>query len=186
MTASSVESQVYRNRLSLRNRVGRVLWEVVWLVLFRPSPVPFFGWRRMLLRLFGAHISSTAKVYPSVRIWAPWNLTMESHSCLGRGVDCYSVAPIQIGHSATVSQRVFLCTASHDIRAPGNPLVTAPIVIEKDAFVFAEAFVGMGVVVGERAVVAARAVVVKRVSENQIVAGNPAKAVGQRYGLNGT
>lgn len=171
---------MYRNTLSFGNRAGRVLWGVVWAVLFRPSPAPFFGWRRVLLRLFGARISGSAVVYPSTRVWAPWNLTMEPYACLGREVDCYSVAPISIGRGATVSQRVFLCTASHDIRVPGNPLTTGPIVIKEGAFVFAEAFVGMNVVVEAGAVVAARAVVVRSVPEGEIVAGNPARTIGRR------
>ncbi len=42
--------------LSLRNKFARTLWNGVWLLLYRPSPVPLHGWRRFLLRLFGAKI----------------------------------------------------------------------------------------------------------------------------------
>jgi len=171
---------MYRNRLSLTNRLGRTLWGLVWLTLFRPTPVFCFGWRRALLRVFGADVASTALVYPSTRIWAPWNLVMEPGACLGREVDCYSVAMIRVGRGSTVSQRAFLCTASHDIRAAGSPLTTGSLIIEPNAFIFAEAFVGMGVTIGENAVVAARAVVVKDVFPNAIVAGNPARPIGTR------
>jgi putative colanic acid biosynthesis acetyltransferase WcaF len=180
-TLSGTPPRLYQNQLSLRNQIGRALWGIVWLTLFYPTPVFCFGWRRMLLRLFGGEIASTALVYPSTRIWAPWNLTMEANACLGREVDCYSVASIRIGCNATVSQRTFLCTASHDIRVPGNPLMTGPIVIEQGAFVFAEAFVGMDVTIGQEAVVAARAVVVKDVMASTIVAGNPARVIGERF-----
>ena len=105
---------------------------------------------------------------------------MEQGSCLGREVDCYSVSVIRIGRGATVSQRTFLCTASHDIRVAGNPLTTRPLIIKQNVVIFAEAFVGMGVIIGENAVVAARAVVVKDVSPNAIVAGNPARVIGIR------
>ena len=37
---------------SLSNRILRVLWGVVWLLLFRPRPRPFHAWRILLLRLF--------------------------------------------------------------------------------------------------------------------------------------
>ena len=171
---------LYRNRLSLANRLGRTLWGLVWLTLFRPTPVFCFGWRRLLLRLFGADVASSALVYTSTRLWAPWNLVMEPGACLGREVDCYSVSVIRIGQGSTVSQRTFLCTASHDIRAAGNPLTTRTLIIERNVFIFAEAFVGMGVTIGENAVVAARAVVVKDVSPNAIVAGNPARVIGTR------
>jgi putative colanic acid biosynthesis acetyltransferase WcaF len=54
----------------------RVAWNLVWVLLYRPSPTPLHGWRRMLLRLFGAEIGAGAHPYPSARIWAPWNLEM--------------------------------------------------------------------------------------------------------------
>jgi putative colanic acid biosynthesis acetyltransferase WcaF len=170
----------YRNNLSVGNRLARVLWNATWLVLFRTSPIIFLPWRRFLLRLFGARLSATAIIYPSARIWAPWNLTMDHYACLGKEVDCYNVAPVTLAADTTVSLRTFLCTASHDIRHPDRPLVTASITIARGAFVFAEAFIGMGVTVGEGAVVAARAVVVKDVDAGAIVGGNPARRIGDR------
>src|ERR1039458_4452748 len=104
----------YRSRLTVWNRVARVLWGIVWIVLYRPSPNPFFWWRRSLLRCFGATVGFKAKPYPRCRIWAPWNLTMGTHSCLADDVDCYSVDKIVLGDFATVSQQAMLCTATHD------------------------------------------------------------------------
>lgn len=172
--------QRYRNRLSWRNRLGRLVWHAVWLVAFRPSPTPLFAWRRLLLRMFGAQLAPTAVVYPTARIWAPWNLTMHHHACLGPEVDCFCVAAVVIDTDAIVSVRSFLCTASHDIRRHGRPLTTAPIHVGRGSFVFAEAFIGMGVTIGEGAVVAARGVVVRDVAAFDVVAGNPARRVGGR------
>jgi putative colanic acid biosynthesis acetyltransferase WcaF len=170
----------YHNGFSWRNQLSRLAWEVVWAIAFRPSPTPLFAWRRFLLRLFGARIAATAFIYPTARIWAPWHLTMHDHACLGHAVDCFCVAPVVIGTDAIVSVRSFLCTASHDIRQHGRPLTTAAIHVGRGGFVFAEAFVGMGVTIGEGAVVAARAVVVRDVAPFAIVAGNPARQVGER------
>ena len=170
----------YQNTLSTRNKLARSVWFFVNLLLFAPSPTPCFGWRRLLLRLLGGRIAPSAKVYPSTRIWAPWNLTMEQGSCLGPEVYCYSVAPVFLRSDSTVSFRTFLCTASHDIRHPQRPLVVGPICLERGAFVFADAFIGMNVTVGEGAVVAARAVIVRNVASYDIVGGNPASVIGTR------
>jgi putative colanic acid biosynthesis acetyltransferase WcaF len=102
------------------------------------------------------------------------------HAWLGDGVDCYSVAAIQIGDHAVISQRAFLCTATHDYTDPKFPLVTAPITVGPGAWVAAEAFIGPGVNVGEGAVVGARAVAVKDVAPWTVVAGNPAKVLKKR------
>lgn len=150
------------------------------VIFFRPSPFPFHNWRRILLRLFGAKIGPGVHVYPSVIIWAPWNLTMGEGSSLGPWVDCYCVDKIEIGPWAVISQRSFLCSATHDIRSPKFELKTAPISIGEKAWVAAEAFVGPGIIVGEGAIVGARSCVVKNVKPWTVVAGNPTKLIGRR------
>jgi putative colanic acid biosynthesis acetyltransferase WcaF len=165
---------------STANKVARLLWRAIWLFLFRPSPASLRGWRRFLLRCFGARLGKGVKVMPSTRVWAPWNLTMGDEACLSHDVDCYNVAPIEIGAHATVSQYAFLCAASHDITDPRMALVRAPIHIGPAVWVCAGAYVGMGVTVGEGAVCAARAVVVRDVPPWTVVGGNPARAIGTR------
>ncbi|MER8785430.1 putative colanic acid biosynthesis acetyltransferase [Mesorhizobium sp. M1006] len=105
---------------------------------------------------------------------------MGDRSVMGDGVDCYCVAPIRIDEGAIVSQRAYLCSASHDYNKRSFPLVTAPIHIGRGAWVAAEAFVGPGITVEEGAVVAARSVVTKNVMPWEVVAGNPAKPIGMR------
>jgi len=172
--------QPYRSELSVRNRVARAIWGLAWAVFCRLSPRPFHAWRRLWLRLFGARVGATAAIYPSARIWAPWNLEMGPRSALGDGADCYNVDRVTIGEDAMVSQYAFLCTASHDISDPGRKLITAPIVLERWSWVCAGAFVHPGVTLGEGAVAGARAVVTRRVPPWTVVAGNPAKAIKAR------
>ncbi|MEO7553317.1 MAG: putative colanic acid biosynthesis acetyltransferase [Alteraurantiacibacter sp.] len=162
------------------NKAARALWGLVWLLLYRPSPRPLHGWRRMLLRLFGASVGKGARPYPSARIWAPWNLTMGAHATLGDDVDCYCVAHVWLGDGATASQRAYLCTASRDVDHPYTPLMTAPIMLEAKAWVAAEAYVAPGVTVGEGGVAAARAVVTRNIAPWTVVAGNPARVIRQR------
>lgn len=165
---------------SRKNKVGRILWRVVYLCCFRLTPQPFHGWRRFILRLFGAKISRTAQVFPRVRIWAPWNLVMHDYATLSNDVDCYSVAMIELGPHSTVSQEAFLCSATHDVRSRSMALVMAPIRLEHGAWVCARAFIGPGVTLHEGAVAGACAVVMKDVASYDIVAGNPATVIKKR------
>ena len=168
------------DHITFKNRIARLLWHVVWNALYRFSPNIIHGWRRFILRCFGAQISAGAHPYPSAKIWAPWNLTMDEHSCLADEVDCYCVAPIRIGSYATVSQYSYLCAASHDHRNPAMPLIVAPIVIESRVWVAADVFVGPGVKIGEGSVVGARSTVLSDVEPWSIVVGSPAKRIGKR------
>lgn len=172
----------YKNRHSLKSKIGRVVWNVVWLLFFRTTPRGnlFRPWRIMLLKLFGAKVEWSSNVLPSCRIWQPWNLTMGAYACLGADIDCYTVDEIKIGPQATVSQGVKLCTAGHDITSKMFELEYKPIVIEDSAWVAAWSIVLPGVTIGEGAVVAAGSVVVKDVEPWTVVGGNPAKVIKKR------
>ena len=162
------------------NKLVRVLWQVCWVLVFRPSPWFWQAPRRAVLRVFGATVGKGVQVMPSVRIWAPWNLLLGDYATLSHGVDAYCVDTISIGAHATVSQRAFLCTATHDSDHPNMPLVTKPIQIGDGAWVAAEAFVHPGITIGVDAVVGARAVVTRDVPARMVVAGNPARVLRER------
>jgi len=174
------EPSSYPSPHSRANQLMRIIWQTIWLLAYRPSPKLFHGWRRFLLRMFGAKIAKDAYPHPSVKIWAPWNLEMGPLSCLGPDVDCYCVDRVVVGAWATVSQYSFLCTATHDYRDPLMPLVTAPIVIGERAWLAADVFIGPGVTIGEGAVVGARSSVFRNVDSWTVVAGSPARILKKR------
>lgn len=158
-----------------------MLWIVVWFILARPFPRRTCNiWKLLLLRLFGAKMHPKAVVYSSAKIYMPWNLEMHEYACLASEVDCYNVAKVIISAQATVSQKSYLCAASHDISQKHFPLLSAPIVIKDQAWIGADAFIGMGVTVGEGAVVGARSAVFKDVDPWTIVGGNPANVIKKR------
>lgn len=165
---------------SSANQLARLLWQAARLVLFRPVPWFWHAPRRALLRLFGAKVGEKVQVMPSVQIWAPWNLSLGDFATVSHGVDLYDVDRIEIGTHATVSQRAFLCTATHDVDHPNMPLKTAAIRVGDGAWVCAEAYVHPGVAIGVDAVAGVRAVVLHDVPPGQIVGGNPAKFIRMR------
>ena len=175
----------YHNSLSRKHQIIRLVWGIVWPLgtWFLPRSMGM-SWKRFLLRLFGAHIASTANVRSTTKVYYPANLWMDEYSSMDENVNCYNVAPVHIGAQSTVSQGAFLCTASHDITNSKNPLVTSPIIVESQAWVAADAFVGMGVTIGEGAVVGARSAVFKDVESWTVVGGNPAKFIKKREIVN--
>lgn len=175
MTAPS-----YQSEISFGNKVSRQIWMIAQGTVFRLGLRNSHGWRIFWLRCFGAKIAGGCKVYPGVRVWAPWNLEMEENSCLGDRVDCYNVALITLNSGAIVSQDVSLCAATHDYESPAFTLLPKPITVGAGAWVCARAFIGPGVTVGEGAVVGACAVVIREVSPRIVVAGNPAKEIKER------
>lgn len=165
---------------SATDKLRRLIWMATWLFVFRFTPVPLHGWRTFVLRCFGAQIGKHAAIYPDVRLWAPWNLELGTNVTVGGGVELYCVGKIKLGNRVIVSQRSFLCTATHDIHSASFDLVAGDIVVEENAWIAAEALIGPGVTIGTNAVVAARAVVFRNVESSQVVAGNPARPISRR------
>jgi putative colanic acid biosynthesis acetyltransferase WcaF len=176
-----IDISKYQNSMSKSNQIARLVWSIVWLLLARPLPRSVGNaWKIFLLNLFGAKVHKTAVVYSSVRIYQPWNLEMHEYSCLAPEVDCYNVGKVIIGAHTTVSQKSYLCAASHNIQSIRHELISATIVIGKQAWIGADVFIGMGVNIGEGAVVGARAAVFKNVDSWHIVGGNPSKFIKMR------
>lgn len=169
------------SEMTLKNKIIRLVFGVVWCVTVRPLP-RLVGHRYVnwVLRLFGAKLSKNAYIYSSAQIYMPCNLVMEGLSILGPRSICYNVDKIIIKDKVTVSQNAHLCTASHDISDPKEKLITAPIVLEERCWIAADAFVAMGVTIGQGAVVGARAAVFKDVEPWTVVGGNPAKFIKNR------
>lgn len=117
---------------------------------------------------------------------------------IGRGVSIGRATVImvggQIGHFCLISAHcLFVGREDHALNEIGSPISHATWVgdravtqrdvlqIGDDVWVGAGAIVLSGVEIGSFSVVAAGAVVTKDVPEFAIVAGNPAKVVGQRF-----
>jgi putative colanic acid biosynthesis acetyltransferase WcaF len=171
----NVEANRSTQKYTPGEQFRRVLWSLA-QPLFRWSPRPLFGWRRFLLRLFGAKIGQHVHIYSSTRIYFPWNLRIADHSAIGENALIYNLGPITIGQRVTISHGAHLCAGTHDYTDPAMPLLKPPITVGDDAWICADAFIGPGVHVGEGGVVGARAVAMRDVEPWTVIAGNPAQA----------
>lgn len=181
MKSQSVDLAKYQSHFSISNKVKRVLWIIIYSILFRPFNLSIFKkWRIAVLRSFGAKIGDNSCVYASAKIWAPWNLEIGSYSCIGPRVDCYNQGKISIGNQTIISQKVYLCASSHDFTKSNFPLIRKSVHISDQVWIAADAFVAPGVTIGEGAVIGARSAVVKNVDAWTVVGGNPARYIKNR------
>ncbi|MEO9480995.1 MAG: putative colanic acid biosynthesis acetyltransferase [Maribacter dokdonensis] len=163
------------------NHLKRIVWYIINRTIFYALPgIPLRSIRNLILRAFGAKVPLKGLIYSTAKIWAPWNLEMDEHSCIGPRTEIYNKNKIIIGKNCVVSQGAYLCTATHDISDSSHPLISFPIILKDRSWVAADVFVGPGVTIGEGAVVGARAAVFKNVEAWCVVGGNPAKFIKKR------
>lgn len=165
---------------TLRERIGRVLWSMVECTLFRCSPRNAYGWRRFLLKAFGARLASHVLIRPTVRIEVPWHLTIGEHSAVGDFAILYCLGPITLGKYVTISQYAHLCAGTHETRTRAMTLLRPPITIGDDVWIAADAFVGPGVTIGDRTILGARSSAFSDLPPDVVAVGNPAKPVKPR------
>ena len=154
-------------------------WLVQWF-LFRPSPQVFYGFRRSLLRLFGAKIGRQVLVRPTAWITYPWKVSIGDYSWIGDEVVLYSLGRIEIGSHTVISQRSYLCAGMHDYSQPNFEILAPPVHIADQVWVAADVFIGPGVSIGEGVVVGARSSVYKDLPAGMFCLGNPAKPIRPR------
>jgi putative colanic acid biosynthesis acetyltransferase WcaF len=179
----NIEANRRARKWSSRELIGRALWEFLSPPMFAWTPRILWGWRRGLLRLFGAKVGRAVNIHPNVKVAIPWNLSIGDYSSVGDGAVLYSLGTISIGDRVTISQYAHLCAGSHDYSDPSMPLLKLPICVEDEVWICAEAFLGPGTRIGARSIVAARGVVISDVPEGAIVGGNPARFIKQRPSL---
>ncbi len=175
-----MEIPKYIDNIPKSDKIYRLIWRIVSLFFFTPLSLPFFNsWRIFLLRLFGAKIGENCVIHSSVYIPSPKNLIFGSHSAMGPQVQLHFGKTI-IGSKVTISQRTYLCSASHETTSINTPFKAGTIVIKDFVWIASEAFIMSNVIVGKGAIVGARAAVFKNVNEWTIVGGNPAKFIKKR------
>ncbi len=163
-----------------KNAVTVQMWWIVQGTLFACSPQFLYGWRRFLLCLFGAKIGKNVIIRPSVKVTYPWKLTIGDHSWIGDDVDLYTLGEIEIGKNAVISQKSYLCTASHDYKKESFDIYAQKIIIEDEAWIATDVFIAPGITVGKGAVIGARSTVLNDMPAGMICAGYPAKPIKTR------
>jgi putative colanic acid biosynthesis acetyltransferase WcaF len=146
-------------------------------MLFKPFSLPLFSkWRIFLLKMFGAKVGEGSIVHASAYIPSPWNLEIGQKSVIAPEVKLH-IGKTIIGNKVTISQRAYLCTATHETNSINTPFIAGTIIVRDFAWIAAEAFIMTNVTIGIGAIVGARAAVFKDVEDWNMVGGNPAKFI---------
>ena len=163
--------------------------------------------RAALCRLRGAHIGSKPRIGARVRIDRPWcvrigsridiehdvflkcvdddaSLTLGDFVFIGTGSEIDTAHAISIGAHTLLAPGVFITDHAHNaargvlLKDQGSR--AAPVAIGADVWLGAKSIILPGVTIGDGAIVGAGAVVTKDVAAHAIVAGIPARIIGER------
>ena len=152
--------------------------------LFRLSYTPSHHVRNFIYRhVCGMQLAEKAVVYYGTEIRSPYKLIIGKGSVIGDQSILDARNGIIIGDNVVFASNVRIWTEQHDHRDPWFRCETQehkPVIIDDRAWIGSHTIILHSVHIGEGAVIAAGAVVTKDVEPYTIVAGIPAKKVGER------
>ncbi|HEY0055322.1 MAG TPA: acyltransferase [Pedobacter sp.] len=128
------------------------------------------------------------RIYPGSSIFmhctfdCAGGLTIGKHSVIHQNCRIDPRGGIIIGETVAISQEVIILTADHIVNSPNFAGRERQVIIEDFAWIGTRATILPGIRIGRGAVVAAGSVVTKDVPDFFIVAGVPAKKIGERVG----
>jgi len=106
------------------------------------------------------------------------SIRIGSYALICPGVRMGSSRSITIGDNCMFASGAYITDADwHGIYNRASQGISAPVVIQDNAWIGDQAIICKGVTVGENSIVGAGAVVTRNVPPNTIAAGNPAKVV---------
>ena len=143
--------------------------------------VPFPRLRHFLLRrMYLIKIGPGSYVHMGVKYKRPRSIEIGRNSVINPGVLLDGRISLKIGDNVDIGEQVSFYCGGHDVQSPDYRAFMEATAVGDRACIYARAMVIRGVNIGEGAVVAAGSIVTKDVPPYTIVAGIPAKKIGER------
>jgi acetyltransferase-like isoleucine patch superfamily enzyme len=144
------------------------------------SHIPVYGIRHWYLRtILRISIGAHSTVHMECFITG-LNITIGHDTVINRNTYLDGRAGLTIGSCVSISPETYIISLDHDPRSATFETRPAPVVIEDHVWIGARAMILPGVRLGKGCAVGAGAVVTKDVADYAIVAGVPAKIIGER------
>ncbi len=142
--------------------------------------VPSHALRRLYLKgILGIRLGDGASVHMGCFITGR-NITIGDHSVINRRCHLDGRKGLTIGKNASLSPECYVITLDHQVNSPDFETVAGPVSIGDYTWLGARAMILPGIELGEGAVVGAGSVVTRNAAPYDIVAGVPARKIGER------
>jgi len=160
--------------------VFRYISDLLFFILLISGHIPSHCVRYIIYRAFGLKIGKNSYIYGKAEIRSPHQICIGQNSIIGHNAILDGRAGLKIGNNVNISSGVWIWTSEHDVHDSNFQFVSEKVVIQDYSWISCRTVILPGVIIGYGAVVCAGAIVTKSVEPYTIVAGVPAKKIGER------
>jgi putative colanic acid biosynthesis acetyltransferase WcaF len=160
---------------SMKAKVLRLCWGIAEILLWKLSPTPMWGFRRALLRAFGAKVGKGVRVHPSVKVIIPWNIELGDGVVVHERAILYALGEITVGQNTEIGPLAHICAGTHDYTDPAFTLLRQPISIGADSLIGIACFVAPNIAIAEGTVLEPRCAIYMNTEPGKHYIGNPGK-----------
>lgn len=167
-------------KVKVANRIGAIFLEFKVFILHLVASIPSHSLRSLFYRSAGVKIGKGSTLHTGINFYDPRNVEVGDDTIVGEGSVLDGRGKLEIGSHVDIASEVMIYNSQHDINDENFTAVTKEVVIGDYVFIGPRSIILPGVHVGEGAIVAAAAVVTRDVPPFAVVAGVPAKIIGER------
>ncbi|MEK7070489.1 MAG: acyltransferase [Patescibacteria group bacterium] len=163
-----------------RGRASNVILEFFLFIVRLLGFVPSHILRKLIFKSAGVKIGRGSTIHSGAVFYDTRGIEIGEDTIIGENSVLDGRDLLKIGSHTALASEVMIYNCQHDVHDPQFSPVSKPVIIGDYVFVGPRAIILPGVKVGDGAVIAAGAVVTNDVESYQIVAGIPAKVIGER------
>ena len=178
--SSRIQAMVKTLEKVMPGSLKRLIQSAEFLSLHYAGLIPCQTIRFSIYRSFGLKLGKDSVIYAGCEVRRPKGIRIGAGSSIGHRCILDGRSGLTIGNSVNMSTGAWIWTLQHDLNSPDFRIEGTPVVINDYVWLGGRTIILPGVTVGRGAVVASGAVVTKDVPEYAIVAGIPARIIGQR------
>ncbi|MFC1649111.1 acyltransferase [Patescibacteria group bacterium] len=140
--------------------------------------------RKSVYKLSGIRIGKDSTIHMGANFYEPKNISVGVDTMIGDHAFLDGRDTLKIGNHVDIASQVLIYNSQHNIDSDEFEATYGKVVIGDYVFIGPRAVILPGATIGRGAVVAAGAVVTKDVGDFSVVAGVPAKVIGERKNKN--
>lgn len=142
--------------------------------------IPFHSIRKVFYSLAGIRLGKGATLHMGANFFQPRNISIGEGTIIGYHAFLDGRAPLRIGKQVDIASEVMIYNSEHDLSSEDFHAREESVEIGDYVFIGPRVIILPGVKIGKGAVIAAGAVVTQNVPSFKIIAGIPARIIGER------